>query len=253
MWKVCLCALVAIASLSACRKKPDPVVIDPVSTNGNLRFTFQNFAGTQPLVLNTGWYKNAQGDSFNVAIYKYYVSNFILIKDDGSEVIEKDSYHLIDEADVPSHSFTFSKIPEGSYTGVKFLVGVDSAANVSGAQTGALDPIHAMFWDWDSGYIMAKLEGRSPQSPMIDSTYTYHVAGFKGEINVLRTITLNFPQTVHVKSTTIPNVHVKADILEWFKTPNALSIKDYPSIMSGEYLLYLADNYSDMFTVDHID
>jgi hypothetical protein len=49
-------------------------------------------------------------------------------------------------------------------TGIRFLLGVDSARNVSGIQTGALDPARGMFWTWNSGYVMAKIEGSSPSA-----------------------------------------------------------------------------------------
>ena len=53
-------------------------------------------------------------------------------------------------------------LPEGDYTELQFLLGVDSLHNVSGAQTDDLDPAKDMFWTWNSGYVMAKMEGNSP-------------------------------------------------------------------------------------------
>jgi hypothetical protein len=253
MWKVYLCTVSLAITVLACRKKPDPVDPKPVPTNGDLRVTFQNVAGAQPLVLNTGWYVNANGDSLQVSMFKYYISNIVLVKEDGTEVKEPESYHLIDEATNESKSFTIKGIPPGNYTKMKFLIGVDEARNTSGAQTGALDPAHGMFWNWDTGYIMAKLEGISPHSPEANGSIIYHTGGFKGDMSVLRNISLNFPQLVQISATTIPNAHIKADALEWFQTPNQLSIQEYPVLMSGPDLVKLANNYADMFTVDHID
>ena len=54
-------------------------------------------------------------------------------------------------------------MPAGNYNSLSFLLGVDSMHNVSGAQTGALDPANDMFWTWNSGYVMAKMEGASPR------------------------------------------------------------------------------------------
>jgi hypothetical protein len=257
MWKVYLAVLVAIASLSACRKKPDPVVVNHVATNGDVSLTFQNVAGMQPLTLVNGldtvWYQNANGDSFAVMLYKYYISNIVLFKDDGTEILETNSYHLIDQSKMESGYFTIKDIPTGSYKKISFLIGVDSARNVSGAQTGALDGIHGMFWDWNTGYIMAKFEGISPQSGNPDQRIVYHTGGFSGEVNVLRKVTLNFPQTLEITENKLPNVHIKADVLEWFRSPSVLRFQDYPTIMAGRELLMIADNYADMFTIDHID
>lgn len=253
MWRTFLPLVFLLCSMVSCRKKPDPVVTPVNNDNGSLRVTIQNVAGTQPLILNSGWYQNANGDSFQVTMYKYYISNLILVKEDGTEIAEKESYHLIDESDDASQYFTLTDIPEGNYTKLKFLIGVDSARNISGAQTGALDGIHGMFWDWNTGYIMAKLEGLSPQSKNPDSSIVYHTGGFQGSINVLRNVTLDFPQQLQIKSTTIPNAHLKADILEWFQTPNTISINEHYAVMSGKDVMTFADNYANMFTVDHID
>lgn len=82
-------------------------------------------------------------------------------------------------------------------------MGVDSAANVSGAGTGALSLANAMYWDWNSGYIMLKAEGNSPQSTT--GTFAIHPGGFSGEYNI-----------VTVKSTDLGSEKL---IIEKDKTP----------------------------------
>ncbi|WP_316930094.1 MbnP family protein, partial [Hymenobacter sp. IS2118] len=47
-----------------------------------------------------------------------------------------------------SQLLALKDIPVGDYQSVSFTVGVDSARNVAGAQTGALDPNNGMFWTW---------------------------------------------------------------------------------------------------------
>jgi hypothetical protein len=61
---------------------------------------------------------------------------------------------------------------------MEFMIGVDSARNNSGAQTGALDPTNGMFWSWSTGYIMAKFEGTSAQSPAAANALKFHIGGF---------------------------------------------------------------------------
>ena len=43
-------------------------------------------------------------------------------------------------------------------------LGVDSLRNVTGVQTGALDPAMDMYWTWNTGYVMAKLEAAAQQA-----------------------------------------------------------------------------------------
>ena len=247
---VILFSLLCLA-LFSCVKKDDPI---DAGLSSNAKVTFSNFVGNQPLVLQSNWYLNANGDSFKVNVYKYYITNVKLTKSDASVYTEKDSYHLINEADASSQSFVMADVPEGTYTSISFLIGVDSARNTSGAQTGALDPINGMFWTWNSGYIMAKFEGVSPQSTSTDKTVVYHLGGFSGTTSVLRSVTLPFPTSLNIKKGTTPNIHIDGDVAEWFSFPNVIDFAQKPLLMTpGKDLVNIADNYQDMFKVNHID
>jgi len=149
--------LILLFSLSffSCRKKDDPAIkptpnppVDTTSQNRNLqlRIDIQNSAGNQPLTLENGWYLTENGDSIQINEYKYYLSNFILIGD-SVRFSERESYYVVDQSDAASQRFIMDSIPAGIYKKISFLIGVDPERNTSGAQTGALDPIHGMFWD----------------------------------------------------------------------------------------------------------
>lgn len=243
-------AFAAIA-FAGCHKKDDPVTNIKAAT-GKLKFEFSNVVGNQPLVLNTNWYRNAAGDSFQVSMYKYYVSNVTLTTDDGKTYTEPDSYHLIDQSKTETLRFELDSLPAGNYTSVHFLIGVDSAANTSGPRTGALDPVNGMIWDWNTGYVMAKMEGKSPQTR--NNFFEYHIAGFSGVNSVLRTLTLPFPEAAKVSATTGPNVHLFSDVAQWFYAPQNISISTYSDVSTvGSDAAMIATNYADMFHVDHID
>lgn len=252
--KILLLSFFGAIVFASCRKKDDPLAaINPADTAmGKLQISFQNFAGAQLLVLDNEWYQNENGDSIKVSEYKYYISNIELISD-SSTFYEPESYHLINERDDASKYFTIGDIPEGNYTSIRFLIGVDARRNRNGAQTGALDPLNGMFWDWNSGYIMSKMEGTSPSSPQ-QNHFAYHIVGFAGQYSVLRTVTLSFPKMLLIKKADKPNVHINSDLLEWFKTPNIIKINELPAMSeTGEMASKIADNYADMFTIDRID
>ena len=255
MKNIVVLLLAGAVSLIGCRKKPDPVapvVNDPVVANdGHLEFVFENMAGSQVLQLGSGVYRNEAGDTFSVTAYKYYISNIRLWRADSTYFAEPESYHLINEQLSSSKSFTIHEVPVGNYTGISFLIGVDYDRNTSGAQTGALDPANAMFWDWNTGYIMAKIEGTAPG---IMGGIAFHVGGFQGKDGVLRMVNLSLPATANVTGSGTPEIHIKSDILEWFKTPVTISFDTMNIVTSaGPAAAQMANNYADMFTVDHVE
>src|SRR5688500_13738710 len=141
--------------LSSCQKETENA-----AEKGTVQLQFTNMAGANPLALNTT-ITNAFGENLTITKYKYYISNIALTDERDLRRLLPDTYFLVDEGAAASKTFSV-EVPAGTYKSISFLIGVDSTRNVSGAQTGALDPLHDMFWTWNTGYIMAKLEGTSP-------------------------------------------------------------------------------------------
>ncbi len=258
--KTKIIAILAITSLMiwSCRKDPvEPAHTHdetPAATTGSLKLEFEAMVDTNALVFNTQNYLNANGDTFKVSTFKYYISNVVLTKSDNSTYTEPNSYHLIDHATPSSVVLTIPNVPVGSYKAVTFMIGVDSTRNVSGVQSGDLDPTKGMFWSWSSGYIMAKLEGSSPQSGATTKNLTFHIGGFQGANNVLKTVSPTFgTETANVSGTTTPEIHLKTDISQWFKSPTTTNFGTTHTVhMPGTTAKTIADNYADMFTVEHI-
>lgn len=244
-----LFAIVAFAALSlssACKKNTYSIS----GGNGITNIVFSNNAGSNSLVLGQT-YTNEHGDEFQLTAFKYYISN-IKLNGSGVSYTEPESYHLIDQNAPAGSSFQLNNIPYGQYTSITFTVGVDSARNVSGAQTGALDPVNNMFWSWSTGYVMLKAEGTSPQSTQVGHAITFHAAGFHGMNSALRTVTVGFPHPINVTGdpTSINNVHVVADMLAMFKSPNVIDFSTTSSVQTeGPQVSKLADNYANMFSV----
>ncbi|MFN5095396.1 MAG: MbnP family protein [Ignavibacteria bacterium] len=57
--------------------------------------------------------------------------------------------------------------------------GLDSIDNVNTSFEGALDPIHGMFWTWNSGYVNCKIEGTWSRSRHIHQSFTLHLGGYR--------------------------------------------------------------------------
>lgn len=218
--------------------------IEPLS-NHSITLRFHPMIGKEPLELGRS-YVNLLGDTISVQRFKYYVSNIAITDAVGKDVfLFPKRYYLVDAEDSASQSIRLS-VPALPLKQIRFLLGVDSTRNVSGVQTGALDPLHGMFWTWNSGYIMAKLEGVSASAHVPGQRFTYHVGGYKAPNNTARLIMLDLPLTVAPTD----EVNIAADINAWFKGQFSLRIAENPICHSpGTLAVQIADNYSGMFTV----
>jgi hypothetical protein len=64
------------------------------------------------------------------------------------------------------------------------IIGIDSMQTVRTNFSGALDPIHGMFWTWNSGYINVKIEGISQRSMQRNRIFQMHLGGFTAPYQV---------------------------------------------------------------------
>lgn len=220
---------------------------------GTVKITFVNTVKGIPVQLNTTTYKNSFAEEYTVSKFKYYISHISLagvagiIKDD-------ESYYLIDESKADALHFSFP-VNTGTYTSLSFMPGVDSLRNVSGAQTGALDPLNDMFWTWNSGYVMVKMEGNSPQSTMVNNKIEFHIGGFSGLYNVLKNISLNFSpgKALYIQEGKTSEIIIEADIDTWWQQPYDLKITEHPVCTNpGPLAKKIADNYSKMFSIKEV-
>jgi len=246
-----LTATVLLASvLFSCKKNDDNNNTD--TGKGTATISISNRAGNQPLVLNSQTYTNSQGASLTFTKFNYYISNIKLNNNSGGSFAEDYSYHLVQQDDPSSYQFSIANVPAGTYTGMSFMIGVDSTHNVSGAQSGALDPANGMFWSWNTGYIMAKMEGTSPQSTAVDNSFIFHIGGFSGANSAVRNVTLSFPAPMVITKDKASVAYIHADALEWF-SPNTIDLATLHFLMTvNADSKNIADNYANMFAADSV-
>lgn len=212
------------------------------------------------MVLGTKTYTNASGEDFTITAFNYFVSNVVLKKADGTELKFIDKYFLIKESVAESKVITLTDVPAGDYTSVSFVVGVDSAKSVSDVaqRTGVLDPASYgtdnMYWSWNSGYIFFKMEGKSSKSTNAAKDFKFHIGGFGGmsakTANNLRTVSLPIADIAKVRKNIAPEVHLSIDAQKVFKT--SLKIAESNTIMNPTLGVAVANNYKDMFAVEHV-
>ena len=249
-----------LAALSLAGCKENEPVPDTTSKTGTLDLEFEQRVGAAPLELSTRSYSTPSGDQFKITTFRQYISNIKLTKADGTQYVLPESYYLLDAAVSTSKNLELKDIPVDDYTGITFTVGVDSTRNVSGAQTGALDPNNGMFWTWNSGYIYTKLEGTSPQAPHPAGTteggLVFHIGGFKSPNNTIRTVSPAFPGGTRllIRPDHAPEIHLSVDVLKMFTGSTTVRFATLSNTMGGVNSVLVANNYAQggMFSVEHI-
>ena len=219
----------------------------------NLNLVFSNTIDEHPVVLFDSSYSNPFAENFVLTKVKYYVSGITLYKA-GKAISKSNQYFLIDQVNEKS-LIVHLNFTENNYDSIGFLLGVDSARNCSGAQTGALDPMNDMFWTWHSGYVMQKLEGTSTQSNLPNHKFEYHLGGYSGNNSVLNFITIPFPggQPLSIKKSTLINIHIQAAINHFWNAQSNIKISETPSCTTiGLLAKQMANNFKTIFTITEI-
>ena len=222
-------------------------ILSQKSKNG-LTLQFNHYVGEKILTLDDSVYTNTFNQTFTITKFNYYIGKIRLTQSNGKEFF-LDEYFFIseDEEKTATKSVFIDKIPAGEYSSISFIVGVDSLHNCSGAQSGALDPINAMFWTWNTGYIFLKLEGKTSASSLPGNTFEYHIGGYKAPTNSIRTVSMTFKNPLIITPTVNTKVQIKTDASELLKTPTPIDFTVLPAVNNALNATTIADNYIDMF------
>lgn len=209
--------------------------------------SFRNTSG--PGILSPGdTILIASGEKITVERFRYYISNFSITDEKGKKHLLPAAYFLVDDADPASKNITLT-VPDVGISSLQFLLGVDSIRNVSGVQTGVLDPMKGMFWTWHSGYIMAKLEGTCEGLAAAGQRFTYHIGGFRFGVNTARNISI----TVPADKRSFQKMVIAADVQKWFTGMWPIHIKETPVCHApGPLAMKFADNYQHMFSLEEL-
>ncbi len=200
---------------------------------------FENIANGKKIVLHDGLYENNFGEKYTVSKLKYYISNIQFVTKQSQN--KSQNIFLIDASKNDSISL---ETTNKNIIAIIFCIGVDSALNCSGAQSGALDPLNDMFWTWNNGYVMFKLEGKSASSTADNNRIEQHIGGYKGEYKTMRRIFLPIDEKYFLKNNTI-TIQMNVD-----KYWDGIKIAEMPVIATaGLSAKKAADNFIKIFSV----
>ncbi|WP_339880830.1 MbnP family protein [uncultured Algoriphagus sp.] len=267
-----LMGLIVILVSACIEDDPGP----DLQKTGEFSIEFDNIVGEETFGLTPREYTNSKGEKFSIRILQYFISNIRLYTETGEEYVvpQEESYFLI-QAENRDTRFTKVTVPEGDYTRISFVLGVDSLRNTMPVEDrpGVLsfDPSQGhggggMYWGWNSGYIILKFEGNcglisddQQGDPTGNKQFKYHIGGFGGysapTLNNIKEITLdlNTGGICQVREGLRSNVHLFVDIMKIFDGQHTFSINEHPNVMFSDYSSNIANNFLEMFTHDHTE
>jgi hypothetical protein len=149
-------------------------------------------------------------DTIVITALRFYCSDWVL---SGCNVSEPERFfdihrtknhsgtrphtRLIDAADSSSCIVTLLLPSDDSLAALKCIwcrLGVDSLTNTLGALDGDLDPMHGMYWAWQSGYINFKLEGTSTRCTARHRKFQFHLGGYLSPFESSQILRLELPK-----------------------------------------------------------
>lgn len=215
---------------------------------GSIRLNFNHYVGDSLLKLDSNVYVNNLNQDFSVSLLKYYVSNVSLININSEVIKLPNTFFLISADDKSTSNIIINDIPYGVYKEISFILGVDSLHNCNGIQSGSLDPINGMFWEWNTGYIFLKLEGNSSHSKATANTLEYHIGGYMEPNNFIRNISLSV-DGLSVSDDAFGILDIKLDVLEILKNPISIDFVKMPVVTDFKNASLIANNYTDIFSI----
>ena len=209
-----------------------------------ITLTFHAKMGGEPLIYDQFIYDNPGGaGQFRVRDFRFYLSNLTFVHD-GQTFEEPDSYHLLrfDNTD-KSDTISLPEVPLPSVDTVRFLIGVDPAANGSIEARGDLDPNSQMAWNWEVGYKFVVFEGALQVDQQV-TPLVYHV-GFSENA---REVAFQLPAEALTDGN--GQINLSVDLAKLFDGAARIDMQALSSVKFNRTdAKALANNYEGMITL----
>jgi hypothetical protein len=216
LMKAALYALTALVMMSGCKDKDDDNEdTTPVINTGTVKLHFGAEWQGAPYA-TPGVVLDNFGNQLRIDKFTSYLSALALIKEDGTEHLLQD-YSLVNFLQTQNMEFT---VPKGNYTGIKFMIGVPADVNTNtdpaqypNSHVLSVAGSQGMFWNWASGYIFTKLEGKA-DTTATDQPLLYPFSYHTGNDNYTSIVTLN--DDINVQASGVVQKNITSDIYHIF-------------------------------------
>ena len=217
--------LLALLVITACGENDD----EPLATDGDVTINLRALYDGDPLVISeTESQTYVDGSEFYMSKLSFYLSEIELVRsgDNAAELEEvvlielRDNHETLADAQLGT-TLRFTGIPTGTYTGLRFGLGVPSDLNAMRPEdyaTGQSLANGSFYWDGWNSYIFAKIEGRvdTNDDGMFDGPIAYHTGGD----DLYRTVTFSNLDIV-VTGTGEATINLTLDALDMLSSSQA--------------------------------
>ena len=252
--------LLIFSIIVGCKKNNEP---DEEEKFANLTLKFAFYNESKLLEFDTMIYENEAGNQYLVSEIQYFVSDVILHKSDGNDILidEWKDIHYIDTDISSTHTWKIpDKLAPGNYNSISFTFGICEGKNQSLMFLNA--PESFMFWPeyLGGGYHYMKLNGKWLSNENKINPFDFHLGIGQIYYSYPDSIT-GFIQNyfeVHLPSSSFElvdnqtkEIEISMNIENWFRNPNVYDHDVYGGdIMQNQEPMKLAcENGHDVFTV----
>jgi hypothetical protein len=253
-------ALLLCVSIISCSSNDDEG--DLTGETGTLNVKFDNGVGDQDFIFGTS-YNKSNGESYKLTTLKYIISN-VRVKDSKGNTFTyptADNVFIVDEAKANNAGeifITLDNVPAADYTEITFGIGIDQTRFALGAEGQGDFLVEAqtagMMWSWATGYRFMRFDGTYSDATVTDEALNVHMGSVGTSLDNYREVTLTLPNSVRVRETAHPQIHIEADISKVFDGETSVNFADgYNQVhTSAETTPVIAENFKGVFEVHHV-
>jgi hypothetical protein len=243
---ILLSVLTSALFLSACQTDDD---CEPEAEQGNLRLTYAAvFDGTP--ITDAGVYTNIEGYRLDLSQLRAYIGDLSLVSGTSSSIVSRiELVNLLNGEQTRTY-----QLSPGSYTGMKFGIGVPSDLNNTDPVTFGPDhPLYLQngtYWNWTQGYRFVLFEGIADTTGTGSGAFDLIFSMHPGLDTAYREVDYVAPITISDNSTT--DIRVEFDVSEFFYgTSDTLRLKTENQLHGNNSYLNtkLADFIKESVTV----
>jgi len=263
-----LILLMIIVFINFSCKKPQEN--SPIAETGHITFKFTHVVDGQSLQKDTMIYVNAAGNHYSIYDLRYFISDVILHKSDGTKKLI-DDWKDINYVDINIPSTltwdVYDSIPVGAYDSISFTFGINAEKNKSFMFVNS--PEVNMMWPdvLGGGYHYMMINGKWQDSLSLIENFNFHL----GIGQLYKSNSTNCADSIYAFvqnyfNITLPNssftisegttrqIEIVMNIDSWFKTPYIYDHNYWGgSIMQIQPAMQMVkENGYDVFTTGNI-